>query len=64
MSVEQSQGKSRKLRLTRWLLIVAAIIINLGVIAFLVNQVIHKNWLDRGGKILGEVKLKDFFSKL
>jgi len=33
-------------RLSRWLLIAAAIIINLGIIAFLANQVIHKNWLD------------------
>ena len=34
-------------RLSRWLLIAAAIIINLGIIAFLANQVIQKNWLDR-----------------
>ena len=33
-------------RLSRWLLIAAAIIINLGIIAFLAKQVIHKNWLD------------------
>ena len=47
MSVEQSQGKDRKARVARCLLIAAAIIINLGIIALLVNQVIHKNWLDR-----------------
>ena len=47
MSVGQSQDKGRKLSLTRWLLIGGAIIINLGIILFLVNKVIQKNWLDR-----------------